>query len=204
MTDRRLHFMTWVHGLGWPGGLLLMAVYALCCVTLLPGSVLTLGAGAIYGLFPGTALISMGSLLGATTSFLASRYLLRGWLTKKLSGNKKFIQLDTAVGREGWKIVILSRLSPIFPFSLLNYGLGLTRISVGQFMLASWLGTLPLNIVYVYAGSVVGDLAHLGAAGAHKPKGLWILQIVGLIATITLVVFTTRLATRTLQKKIAD
>jgi uncharacterized membrane protein YdjX (TVP38/TMEM64 family) len=203
MTHAILHFLQWMQGRGWEGMLGLVLVYAAACILFLPGSLLTLGAGAVYGLWTGMALISAGSLLGSTLSFLAGRYLFRRPLQKRLAKNEKFQKIDEAVSREGGKIVFLSRLSPIFPFSLLNYGLGLTRISLGRFMAASWLGTLPLIAVYVYGGMVAGSLAALGT-GRGKPPGLWALQIGGLVATVALCVFVTRLAGKALKTKISS
>jgi len=202
MTHALVEFMGWVHQQGAWGWLWLVLCYALACVTFLPGSVLTLGAGVIYGLWMGTALISAGSLLGSGISFLASRYLFRDWLEARMSKNPKFHRLDAAVEKGGWKIVLLSRLSPIFPFSLLNYGLGLTRIPLWQFLAASWLGTLPLISVYVYGGMVAGNLAALGKTGEVRPPGVWALQIVGLAATILLCIWVTRIATRALKGEI--
>jgi uncharacterized membrane protein YdjX (TVP38/TMEM64 family) len=194
-----LHLLNWISAQGFWGGLCLVLLYAVACLTFLPGSMLTLGAGALYGFVTGVALISAGSLLGATCSFLIGRYLLRGFLQRKLAQNAKFQAIDQAIAQEGWKIVLLSRLSPIFPFSLLNYGLGLTRISLGHFMVASWLGTLPLIAVYVYAGMLAGSLVRIDQAHQSSTTE-WILKIVGLVATIALSIYTTRVATKALEK----
>ncbi len=197
--ERILHLLDWISSLGWLGGLYLVLLYALACMTFLPGSLFTLGAGAIYGFLNGVALISVGSLIGSSLSFLIGRYVLRGYIQRKLKRHPKFQAIDQAIAIEGWKIVLLSRLSPIFPFSLLNYGLGLTQISLAHFMMASWLGTLPLISVYVYVGMLAGNLAHL--TEAHQSSRMeWSLKIIGLLATIALTVYTTKLAKNALKK----
>src|SRR5690606_28498352 len=112
-------------------------------VLLIPGSALTLGAGALFGVFWGTVYASTGATLGATCAFLIGRYLARDWVAARIARRPAFVAIDRAVAEEGWKIVGLTRLSPIFPFVLLNYAFGLTRVSLRDYVFASWLGMLP-------------------------------------------------------------
>jgi uncharacterized membrane protein YdjX (TVP38/TMEM64 family) len=121
----------------------------------------------------------------------------------RIAGNRRFEAVDEAVGREGWKIVLLTRLSPLFPFNLLNYAFGLTRVSLKHYFFASWLGMTPGTAVYVYIGSLVGDMARLGGGGQARTAGEWILYGIGLLATITVTVFVTRLARKALSTRIA-
>ncbi|PSP12165.1 MAG: hypothetical protein BRC56_00530, partial [Cyanobacteria bacterium SW_9_47_5] len=120
--------LDWIDSLGAWGAVALIVIYIVAPVLFIPGSILTLGAGFLFGVIQGTILVSVGAAIGATAAFLVGRYLARGWVSKQLEGKPKFQAIDEAVAREGWKIVGLTRLSPIFPFNLLNYGLGLTQV----------------------------------------------------------------------------
>ena len=115
----------------------------------------------------------------------------------------KFRRIDEAVGKEGWRIVGLVILSPIFPFNLLNYAFGLTRVSFKEYILASWLGMLPATALYVYLGSLAGDLATLGAGRHARTPAQWLLFGVGLAATIVVVIQVTRIARNSLNEKIS-
>jgi uncharacterized membrane protein YdjX (TVP38/TMEM64 family) len=178
-----------------------MAIYILACVLFLPGSVLTLGAGVLFGLFAGSVIVSIASTLGATAAFIVGRYFARDWVAKKIEGNPGFKAIDDAVAKEGWKIVGLTRLSPVFPFNLLNYAYGLTKVSLRDYFFASWMGMLPGTVMYVYIGSVVGDLARLSAGGRTRTTAEWALYIVGFVATITVTIYVTRAARAALNKK---
>ncbi|MEO6055962.1 MAG: VTT domain-containing protein, partial [Gemmatimonadales bacterium] len=118
-------FSTWVDGLGVWGPVAFVAGYAVAVVAFVPGSLLTLAAGAIFGVVKGTAFVLIAATLGASAAFLVSRYLARGFVERRLEGNERFAAIDRAIGSEGRKIVFLLRLSPVFPFNLLNYALGL-------------------------------------------------------------------------------
>jgi len=192
----------WVGELGPSGPLLFTGIYILACVLFIPGSILTLGAGIIFGVVKGSIIVSIAATLGATCAFLVGRYLARDWVAKRIEGSPKFKAIDEAVAKEGWKIVGLVRLSPIFPFNLLNYAFGLTRVSLQHYFFASWIGMLPGTVMYVYIGSLAGDLAKIGAGGRIRTPAEWALYVVGLIATIIVTILVTRLARRALEKKI--
>ena len=123
-------------------------------------------------------------------------------MSGKIVGNEKFKAIDEAVGTEGWKIVLLTRLSPIFPFNLLNYAFGLTKVSLKHYFFASWVGMIPGTIMYVYVGSLAGDLAKLGAGQRTRTTGEWILYGVGLLATLGVTVFVTRIARKALAARV--
>ncbi|MCK5506865.1 MAG: TVP38/TMEM64 family protein [Thermodesulfovibrionia bacterium] len=194
--------LAWISGLGSVAPLIFTAIYILACVLLLPGAILTLGAGVVFGVVKGSIVVSIGSTLGATCAFLVGRYLARGWVSGKISGNEKFKAVDEAVAREGWKIVLLTRLSPVFPFNLLNYAFGLTKVSLKQYFLASWIGMIPGTIMYVYIGSLAGDLASLGTGGRTRTTGEWILYGIGLLATVAVTIFVTRIAKKAVASRI--
>lgn len=195
--------LEWIRGLGTMGPVIFVVTYILASVFFLPGSVLTLGAGAIFGVVKGSIIVSIAATLGAASAFLVGRYLARGWVEKKIEGNEKFKAVDETVAREGWKIVGLTRLSPIFPFNLLNYAYGITKVSLRDYFLASWIGMLPGTIMYVYIGSLAGDLATLGTGNGSATTAQWVLRVVGLLATVAVTVYVTRIARGALEEKVA-
>lgn len=195
--------LTWISDLGPIGVVVFVVLYVCSCVLLVPGSILTLGAGVVFGVAQGTVAVSVGSTLGATCAFLVGRYLARDRVGAKIAGNETFKAIDDAVAAEGWKIVGLTRLSPIFPFSLLSYAFGLTRVKLKHYVLASWIGMLPGTLMYVYIGSLAGDLATLGSGERSRTTGEWVLYGVGLGATIAVTIFVTRIAKKALNTRIA-
>ncbi|MFH7245844.1 MAG: VTT domain-containing protein [Spirulina sp.] len=170
----------WVNQAGIFGPLVFMAVYALATVLLLPGSVLTLTGGALFGPIWGTIYNLTGAVLGATLAFLMARYLAGDWVEKRVGGQIK--HLKQGVEAEGWRFVALVRLVPLLPFNLLNYGLGLTRISLTHYVLASYLFMLPGAIAYTYLG-YAGREAIAGGEGAIQ-KGLLALSLLAMVAFI--------------------
>ncbi|MBI4217659.1 MAG: TVP38/TMEM64 family protein [Elusimicrobia bacterium] len=194
--------LDWIAGQGILGAGIFVLLYILAAVLMIPGSVLTLGAGVIYGVVGGSILVSIAATLAATAAFLAGRYFARGWVVKRIEGNEKFKAIDLAVAKEGWKIVGLTRLSPIFPFNLLNYAYGVTKVSLKDYFFASWIGMIPGTIMYVYIGSLAGDLTRLGTEGRTKTMSEWFLYIVGLLATVAVTVYVTQIAKKALEKKV--
>ncbi len=192
--------LDWIHGLGPIGIVVFVLIYLFASVLFLPGSVLTLGAGAIFGVVKGSIIVSFASTLGATCSFLIGRYLARRWVETKIEGNKKFKAVDEAVAKEGWKIVGLTRLSPIFPFNLLNYAYGITKVTLRDYLLASWIGMLPGTVMYVYIGSLAGDLAAATTGAVTTVQ--WTIRIIGFIATVTVTIYITHIAKKALEEKV--
>ncbi|HKJ86238.1 MAG TPA: TVP38/TMEM64 family protein [Spirochaetia bacterium] len=194
--------LDWVREQGVLGVIVFAGVYITATVFFIPGSILTLGAGFVYGVVWGTLYVSVASTIGATAAFLVGRYLARDWVASKVAGNERFSSIDAAVGNEGWKIVGLTRLSPIFPFNLLNYAYGLTKVSLRDYFFASWIGMFPGTVMYVYIGSLAGSLASVGAEERVRTTGEWVLYGVGLAATVIVTLYVTRLARKALSRKI--
>lgn len=184
-----------IASLGPWGPVLFVVAYVLSTVLFIPGSVLTLGAGAVFGVVWGSVYVSIGANLGAAAAFLVGRYFARAWVAKKIAGNATFAAIDGAVATEGWKIVVLTRLSPVFPFTLLNYAFGLTQVRFRDYVLASWIGMVPGTVMYVY----IGSLAQAGAR--ERSPAEWALYGVGLVATILVTVLITRVARRALAQR---
>src|SRR5205809_851471 len=192
--------LDWIGKLGPWGPVIFAGLYVVATVLFVPGSVLTLGAGAVFGVALGSVCVSISATLGATAAFLVGRYLARDAIARKLEKNEKFATIDRAVADQGWKIVLLTRLSPVFPFTLLNYAFGLTRVKLSHYVLASWIGMIPGTVMYVYLGSLV----NVGAGHRQRTTGEWVLYGIGLLATITVTVFVTRVARKALTKKIGS
>lgn len=195
-------FAQWVESLGVWGPIVFILGYAAATVAFIPGSLLTLAAGAIFGLVEGTIYTLIGATLGASGAFLVARYVARRRIERKIAGNAKFAAIDKAVGKEGFKIVALLRLSPAFPFNLLNYALGLTKVTFWQYLAAS-IAMLPGTLLYVYYGKAAGSLAALaGGARTGNSFGSYLVLGLGLAATLVVTAFVTRLAGKALRQEI--
>jgi uncharacterized membrane protein YdjX (TVP38/TMEM64 family) len=197
-------FAAWVNGLGAWGPLAFIAGYMIACVAFIPGSLLTLAAGAIFGVVRGVLYVLVGAVLGASAAFLIARYLARGAVERRVSANPRFAAIDRAIATDGRKIVTLLRLSPVFPFNLLNYGLGLTKVRFVDFVVAS-VGMLPGTVLYVYSGKLAGDVAALaGGAAPARGVGYWAVLGLGLAATVVVTALVTRTARRALAEVTDD
>ncbi|MCL4177301.1 MAG: TVP38/TMEM64 family protein [Verrucomicrobia bacterium] len=188
--------LAWIEDLGIWGPVFYILLYMLFTVCLVPGSPMTVGGGAAFGVVFGTILGSLAATLGATCAFLISRYCVRGWVERSLRGRPMYAAIDEAVARDGWKIVMLTRLSPVFPFVILNYAFGLTQVSLRHYVLASWVGMLPGSALYAYFGS----LARASAEAHELSRGEWVLYLFGLMATVAVTVSITRVARRALRR----
>lgn len=196
--------LQWIESLGAVGAIAFIFLYVIATVAFLPGSILTLGAGVVFGVVWGSLYVFIGATLGATAAFLVGRYLARGWVAKKIADNKKFAAIDRAVGREGLKIVLLTRLSPIFPFNLLNYAFGITGVSLKDYFIGS-VGMIPGTIMYVYIGSLAGNLAMIGTqTQPTNPTVQWAIRIIGFIATLAVTIYVTRIARKALEQEVSE
>jgi len=182
---------------------LFVAVYVLAAVLAVPGSILTLAAGYLFGLPLGVALTLAGSVLGAAAAFVVGRFVARDWVAQRVATWPRFDALDAAIRHDGFAIMLLARLSPVIPYNLLNYGLSITAARFLDYLLASWIGMLPAIVLYVYTGSLAKSVTTL-ASGGGTPS--WVgqsLLAIGLAATIALTVLITRRATRMLRERLA-
>ena len=195
-----LRFAEWVDGLGFWGPAVFIAGYIVTTIAFIPGAVMTLAAGAIFGLLEATVYVLTGATLGSAAAFLISRHVARGAIEAHVAGNARFAAVDRAVGAQGFKMVLLMRLSPVFPYNLLNYSLGLTTVRFTDYVLAS-IGMLPGTLLYAYYGVVAGDVARL-AGGATVDRGAahYGLLMLGLLATIAVSTLLTRAARTALRE----
>jgi uncharacterized membrane protein YdjX (TVP38/TMEM64 family) len=169
--------------------------------TVFPASVLTIGAGFVFGVLLGTVTVSIAATTGAALAFLMARYFARDKIEQKLSSSRRFKQIDRAIGEQGPKLVFLLRLSPLIPFNLSNYFYGLTAVKFWPYVLASWIGMLPGTLLYVYLGAA-GKAGLNAAVGQSSGRSPWeyVLFGIGLIATVVVTVWVTRIARRELAK----
>lgn len=189
-----------VAALGAWGPAAFVGLYVLACVFAVPGALLTLAAGATFGLARGVALAFAGAMLGSTAAFLLSRHGARRIIERRLGDDPRVATIDRAIAGRGRLIVFLLRLSPVFPFSLLNYALGLTQVRLADFV-AGGVGMLPGTLLYVYYGTLIGDVAALAAGGApRRGPADYALLAVGLAATLAVTVVVTRIARRALEE----
>jgi len=187
---------------GAAGIVALGAVYLVAPLLLLPASVLTLGAGFLYGPLWGTLLVVPLSNAVAAIAFLLGRTLARRQVERRVAGDARFSAIDRAVGESGFRIVFLLRLSPVIPFNLLNYALGLTRVGFGTYLLASFLGMLPGTFLYVYLGSAATNAAQL-SSHTRTPAGQFAFWA-GIVATALLVVILARIAKNALRQALGE
>lgn len=197
-------FVAHIRSLGALGPIVYVLGYVIAVVAGVPASLLTLAAGAIFGLWAGTLWALLGATLGASAAFLVARYVARGRVEKRVAREPRFAAIDRAIANDGRRIVFLLRLSPAVPFTLLNYLLGLTNVRFADFLVGS-VGMLPGTVLYVYSGKVAGDVAAAtGGAGATRGTASYALIALGLLATIAVTVLITRIARRALNDAVGD
>lgn len=189
--------LAWVENLGGWGPIIFVLTYTVAAVAFVPASALTLGAGALFGVVTGSVLVSIASTAAAAISFLIGRYMAHDWVTAKVENSDRFKSIHDAVRTDGWKLVALTRLSPIFPFSFINYAYGLTPVKFWHYLLASWIAMMPATVMYVYLGS----LARAGSEAQQRTPAQWMMYGVGLMATIAVTIFITRIAKTALAQR---
>lgn len=199
--------LSWVQGLGPIAPIGFILIYNLATVLFVPGLILTLGGGVLFGLGFGTVYVFIAATLGATIAFLIGRNFARDWVTDKMASYPKFGAIDAAVAKNGFKIVLLTRLSPLFPFNILNYAFGITKVSLKDYVLGS-IGMIPGTILYVYIGSLIGNIALIGTQNTlinpETERLQWIAKIIGFIVTIGVTIYITRIAQKALDQTIEE
>ena len=175
--------MEWIAHSGWVGVSWFIFSTRSRVSSFYPVPILTIGAGAVYGFWFSTALVTVSSTVGAAVNFLTSRYLVRDWMQRRIGQNAKFRALEKAVSLAGSRMILISRMSPIIPHSLVSYAAGLMRISFWRFTLASFVGFLPPSAAYTYVGAIVGKAVRTSAGVSPHDPVTWAFYGVGLAAT---------------------
>lgn len=194
-------FNDWVASLGAIGMVVYGLFYIVATILFVPGAVTTIGSGFLFGLWWGTLVVNISATIGASFAFLIARYIARDWVHKKAEQNAKFNAIDKAIGKQGGKIVALLRLSPALPFSLSNYLYGLTAVKFWPYVIATWLGTLPGTMMFVYFGAI-GKVSLNAATDGTAPSSpaQTAFFVVGLIATVAVTILITRVAQKALKE----
>jgi len=195
-ADFLAHSLEWIRHSGWVGAVWFVVLFSGTSFLFLPASFLTVGAGAIYGFWIAVPLVTAASTLGAAASFLTSRYLARKWIMRKLGQDARMQALEKAVGSEGWKFILISRISPIVPHTFVSYAAGLTQIGFWRFLFASFLGFIPMSAAYSYVGALLGSAVRSSASLTPHDPVTWTLYILGLIATVVVIAWSGVAASR--------
>lgn len=198
-------FLLWIkEDLGPFGPLALALAYIPLTIVAVPASVLTLGGGYLFGLPVGFVADSLGATLGATAAFLLGRTIGKSYVTSKIKHYPKFQAVSIAIQRSGFKIVLLLRVVPILPFNVLNYLLSVTPVRLGEYMLATWLGMMPITFALVYVGTTLKDLSDITHGWHEVSVFRWVLMMVGIALAVILIICVTRVAKSSLEKALAE
>ena len=197
--------LAWINNLGSWAPVAFIIIYNLATILFVPGLILTIGGGVIFGLVWGSLYVFIAATLGAIVAFLMGRYLSRAWVSKQIETHPQLKAIDEAVAREGFKIVFLTRLCPLLPFNLLNYAFGITQVSLKDYFFGS-IGMIPGTLMYVYLGALAGDLAMLSTAtqsmNPQAEAAERLMHVVGCVATVAVTIYVTRIAKKALETKI--
>ena len=195
-------FTSRVESMGALGPLVFILGYIVATVAMVPGLLLTLAGGALFGLARGTLYVFIAATIGATAAFLIARHIVRDRVVRAFGDDRRVQAVDKAIGREGLKIVLLIRLSPLFPFNVTNYALGVTSVRLRDYVIGC-VGMLPGTLLYVYYGRLIGDVAK-AVSGVQVERGTayWVVLAVGLLATIVVTARITRAASRALRSSV--
>lgn len=195
-----LQLLEWLDGQSVWAPLLFILLMMLVVVLVLPGMMFTVGAGFVFGVLKGTLYVVIGTTLGAVLAFLIARHLFGARAARFILARAKLRLIGEELAPHGWKIVLLTRLVPFFPFKLSNYFFGLTHFSLRGFIYGTVIGIIPFSLHSVYLGSIAADLATLGARGVERTPLQWTLYSAGLVAVIALLVYLNHLARRALAR----
>lgn len=193
--------LRWIEGSGAWSKVLLCVVWIPTAVVLFPGAVLTLGTGFLLGVGWGLVIVSIGSTAGAAAAFAVGRTVARGWVEERIERRPRFQAVDRAVETDGFRIVLLTRLSPLFPYNFQNYAFAVTGVSFRDFLLGSWIGMLPGTLLYIYIGSTAQALATVASGTRERSALEWTFYGVGLAATVAVTWYVTRRARRVLEER---
>ncbi|KAF9605549.1 hypothetical protein IFM89_017568 [Coptis chinensis] len=199
------NFLVWIdQNLGRWGPLVLAVAYIPLTVLAVPASALTLGGGYLFGLPLGFLADSIGATLGATAAFLLGRTIGRSFVISKLKDYPQFQAVAIATQRSGFKIVLLLRLVPLLPFNIMNYLFSVTPVGLGEYMLASWLGMMPITITLVYVGTTFKDLSDVTHGWGQISTTRLVVMVLGFVISVVLMVCVTKVAKSSLDKALAE
>ncbi len=187
----------WVAAHGALGAVVFGATYAVAALLFVPGAILTLAAGGLFGPLWGLVVVAVATSVADAAAFLIGRHLARDAVAGLARRSHRFGAIDHAITEGGWRVVALLRLSPTIPYSASNYLYGLTGIGLWPYWVTSGAFTLPGIFAYVYMGYVGAETME----GTEKSTAEWVLHLVGVVATITATVYLAVLARRQLTNR---
>lgn len=204
LADWAARLLTYVRGLGAWGPVVIVVTMMVVCVTSLPGAPLTLGCGFLFGVWKGTLIATAGATLGASAAYVLGRTFARNWVKRSISRRARFARLDRATQHHGFTIVLLSRLSPLFPFNLLNYAFSVTAVKFRDYFVATMIGVIPACFVWVYMGTFMKTIAEV-ATGKVDPATVkpWVL-VLSLVITLIAMVILAYVAKKMLARALAE
>ena len=202
--DQVLDFLMWLDAQGAWAPVLFTLIMALVVVLVLPGILFTTGAGFVFGVMKGTLCVVLGTTLGAGIAFLIARHLFGARAARFIMARAKMKLVSDELASRGWKIVLLTRLVPFFPFKLSNYFFGLTRFTLRDFIVGTFFGIIPFSMFNVYLGSIAADIDTLGAREQGRTPAQWAHNGAGFVVTIAVVLYLNRLARRALAAGLRD
>jgi len=202
LDQRLIELLQWLDSRGWQASLLFVLIMAVAIVLLAPGVIFTMGAGFVFGVVRGTLLVVAGTVLGSTLAFLIARYLIGERPSRWLMSHVRPPHLGEVIREEGWRMIMLTRLVPLFPFKLSNYFFGLTPVRLRDFVIGNAIGILPITLNNVYLGSIAADLTTLGHGGTERTPVEWTLYGVGFVLAVVGLIGLTRIAKRALARTI--
>ena len=195
--------LKWIDARGIWAPIIFILLDIVIVIFLLPGVLITLGAGFIFGVVMGSIYIVVATTIGAVIAFILARYLLSERTANYLRTKPRLKFIDQLLATEGWKLVLVTRLIPFFPFKLSNYLFGLTKFKLKDFFIGTFFGIWPITIFNVYVGSITADLSTLGT-GSTKTNLEWVIYVFGFIMTIFVVIYVTNRARHALKKYTPD
>nr|WP_277611187.1 TVP38/TMEM64 family protein [Microbulbifer celer] len=204
LDDEILRLLQWLDTLGWQAGVWFMLIIAAAIVFLLPGVVFTMGAGFVFGVAKGTLYVVLGTVLGAAIAFLIARYLFGQRVSNWVLSKVRPPNLGEILRDEGWRMVMLTRMVPLFPFKLSNYFFGLTPLRFRDFVIGNLFGVIPITVNNVYIGSIAADITSIGTARNARTPVEWTLYGLGFLLAIIAIIGLTRMARRALKQKIDE
>jgi uncharacterized membrane protein YdjX (TVP38/TMEM64 family) len=191
--------LAWVDTLGAWAPVAFVLIVAMSVPLVLPGLLFTLAAGAMFGLVRGVVLIILGLSIGGIVSFLLGRYVFRDWARNLLQRHPAMSHLESEVTLGGWKLIMFTRMVPLFPFKISNYVFGCTRVKLWEYWLGNTIGILPITFTNVYTGSLLNDLASVGDGDAPRSTTEWVLSLCGLAFAVFGLIYITRYARRAMR-----
>ena len=199
-----LLMLEWAREAGPAGQLVMVGAYIVCVVAMLPSFPLTIAAGAIWGTLHGALLVLPVATAGCTLAFVCGRYLFRGVVEARVSKDARFAAVDRATRDQGLLLVTLMRLSPMFPYNVLNYSLGITQVSLGAYVLGSALGMVPVTFMWAHIGATAGELTASSQGAAADDPGVMAVRVLSVLATIAVMVLVTRIGRRALASTVVE